>query len=59
MNVNIFKLAYNFKVDKDNEKDNKKKNNILIIIEEKINDEKKDYNILFKNNLRIDINALS
>ena len=31
---------------------------MLIIIKERVNNEEKDYNILFKNNLEININAL-
>ena len=58
MNINIFELTYDLKVDDSDEKNNEKDNNILIIIEEKINDEKKDYNSIFENNSRIDINAL-
>ena len=57
VNINIFKLTYNLKIDEDDKKNNKKDNDILIIIKEKINDEKKDYSILFKNNSTININA--
>ena len=58
MNVNIFESTYDFKVDNSDEKNNEKDNDILIIIEEKIDDEKKDYSSIFKNDSRIDINAL-
>ena len=52
MNNNV--LKYKLSTNKKNKKDN----NILLIIKEKIDDEKKDYSILFENNLEIDINAL-
>ena len=49
-NISKYELSTN--------KKNKKDNNILIIIEEKKNNEKNNYNIIFKNSLKIDINTL-
>ena len=54
-NVNInSELEYNLIIYKNNKNDN----DMLAIIEEKINEKKEDYYILFKNNSRIKDNTL-
>ena len=55
VNVNNSEFEYDLVADKNNENNN----DLFIIIEEKINKEKKDYYILFINSPRIKDNTLS
>ena len=55
VNIKNSELKYDLVVNKNNKNDS----DLLVIIEEKINEKKEDYNILFENSLKIENNALS
>ena len=54
INIKNSELEYDLIVNKNN----KNNNNLFAIIEEKINEKKEDYNILFKDNSKIEDNTL-